>query len=55
MKNVMKLDELKKAFRESEDRFRDLVENSSEGILIHRNLKPLFVNRAYANIFAPSK
>jgi diguanylate cyclase (GGDEF)-like protein/PAS domain S-box-containing protein len=34
-----------------EERFRDLVEGSIEGILIHRDDRPLFVNQAYAEIF----
>ena len=39
------------ALRESEQRFRDLVEGSIQGILIHKNFKPLFVNRAWADIY----
>jgi PAS domain S-box-containing protein len=38
------------ALRESEDCFRTLVEGSVEGILVHRDTKPLFVNPAYARI-----
>jgi len=51
MTNIIRGDELEKAFLESEDRFRDLVEGSIEGIMIHRDFKPLFVNRTYAEIF----
>ncbi len=51
MTNIIRRDELEKAFRESEDRFRDLVEGSIEGIMIHRDFKPLFVNSTYAEIF----
>src|SRR5215510_2000868 len=40
-----------KALRESEARFRDLIEWSLQGILIHRDDKALFVNQAYANFF----
>ena len=36
--------------RESEERFRNLIEGSIQGILIHRDRKPLFVNHAYAEI-----
>lgn len=36
--------------RESEQRFRSLVEGSIQGILVHRQTKPLFVNQAYATI-----
>jgi diguanylate cyclase (GGDEF)-like protein/PAS domain S-box-containing protein len=38
------------ALQESEKRFRNLIEGSVQGIYIHRNLKPLFVNRSLANI-----
>ena len=30
--------------------FRELIEDSTQGILIHRDWKPLFVNAAYARI-----
>ena len=39
-------DDLKK----SEERFRNLIEGSIQGILIHRDHKPLFVNQAWATI-----
>jgi PAS domain S-box-containing protein len=38
------------ALRESEQRLRDLVEGSIEGILVHRDHKPLLVNEAWAEI-----
>ncbi len=38
------------ALRESEERFRTLIEGSVEGILVHRDTKPLFVNPAYVRI-----
>jgi diguanylate cyclase (GGDEF)-like protein/PAS domain S-box-containing protein len=31
--------------------FRDLVENSVQGILVHRNFKPLYANDAFAKLF----
>lgn len=31
--------------------FRDLIENSIQGILVHRNFKPLYANKAFANLF----
>ena len=37
--------------RSSEQRYRDLVEGSIQGITIYRNFTPLFVNRTFANIF----
>jgi len=40
--------------RRAEDRlpdFRDLIENSIQGILVHRNFKPLYANTAFAKLF----
>lgn len=31
--------------------FRDLTENAVQGIVIHRNFKPLYANRAFAQLF----
>ena len=42
--------QLRLKLKDSEDRFRNLIEGSIQGILIHRNWTPLFVNRAYAAI-----
>lgn len=36
--------------RESEERFRNLIEGSVQGILVHRDFRPLFVNQAFAEI-----
>jgi PAS domain S-box-containing protein len=50
--------ELKQAvekIRQSEKRFRNLFEGSIQGILIHRNHKPLFVNEKWANIHGYSQ
>lgn len=38
------------ALRESEARFRDLVEGSIQGIFVHRDFKPLFANQALADM-----
>lgn len=38
------------ALRESEERYRNLIEGSIQGIYIHQNWRPLFVNQAYADI-----
>ncbi|MDH4248548.1 MAG: PAS domain S-box protein, partial [Deltaproteobacteria bacterium] len=40
-----------KELRASEQRYRDLIEGSLQGIIIHRGFKPLFVNKAFAEIF----
>ena len=39
-----------RALRESESKFRDLVDGSVQGVLIHRNHKPIYVNEAFARI-----
>lgn len=39
------------ALIESKVRFSDLITGSAQGILIHHNFKPLFVNAAYARIY----
>ena len=39
------------ALRLSEARFRDLVEGSIQGIIVHRHFVPLFANQAAADIF----
>lgn len=36
--------------RNSEQKFRDLAELSIQGIIVHRDFKPLFTNMAYANM-----
>jgi len=45
---AVRLKHVEKAFKESEERFRNLIEGSIQGILIHRNHKPLFVNETWA-------
>ncbi len=40
-----------RALEESEARFRNLVEGSVQGVLIHIDHNPRFVNQAYAEIF----
>ena len=35
----------------SEDRFRQLVETSGAGIVVHKGWTPLFINQAYAELF----
>jgi len=40
--------------RRREDRlpdFRDLIENAVQGVLVHRNFKPLYANQAFAELF----
>ena len=47
--------ETEQALRASERRFRDLIEGSIQGICIHRNYRPLFVNPSYARIYGFDK
>jgi diguanylate cyclase (GGDEF)-like protein/PAS domain S-box-containing protein len=42
---------IEKALRESERRFRDLIEGSVQGVLIHARDRMIFANQAYAEIF----
>ncbi len=39
------------ALRESEERFRTLIDGSSQGILVHRNLRTLYVNQSLIEMF----
>jgi len=52
--DITKARRVEKALQKSEKRFRHLIEGSIQGILIHRKLKPVFVNQAYADIFGYS-
>lgn len=40
------------ALKESEGQFRDLLEGTQQGILIHQDLKLLYVNRAFTEMMA---
>ena len=37
--------------RAGEERFRNLIEGSVQGIIVQRDWKPLFINQAYADLF----
>ena len=39
------------ALKDSEERFRNLVEGSRQGVLLHTDYKPLFANQALADMF----
>ena len=41
--------------RPGETKFRNILESLLPGVLIHRQQEPLFVNRAFANLFGYSK
>ena len=41
--------------RPGETKFRTIIESLLPGVLIHRQQQPLFVNRAFANLFGYSK
>ena len=49
-KETAELKKADEALRVNEERFRNIVEGSIQGILIHRDYKPLFVNQVYAAI-----
>lgn len=49
-RDISKHRKMQQDLRESESRFRNLIEGSIQGILIHRDLKPLFANRSFADI-----
>ena len=51
IENVTDRVQARLAVEASERRFRNLVEGSIQGILIHRNDRPLFVNEAWSQIF----
>lgn len=41
---------IEEALRQSEEHFRNLIEGSLQGVYVHTNFKPLFVNQALADI-----
>jgi PAS domain S-box-containing protein len=47
---VVEREKAAKAYRECEERFRNLIEGSVQGIVIQRGRNTLFVNQAYADI-----
>lgn len=51
LKDITEAKQAEEALRESEERFRNLVEGSIQGIIIHRDFQPLFVNKALAEMF----
>jgi PAS domain-containing protein len=48
---LLRAQQAESALRASEARFRDLVEGSIQGVIVHRHFRPLFVNSAYATLF----
>lgn len=37
--------------RNNEERFRSIINEASQGIIVHRNMKPLYCNSAFASMF----
>jgi PAS domain S-box-containing protein len=51
IQDITKLKQAEEAVRESETKFRNLVEGSLQGIFVHRDFVPLFANQKCADIF----
>jgi PAS domain S-box-containing protein len=51
---LLRAQQAESALCASEARFRDLVEGSIQGVIVHRHFRPLFVNPAYATLFGYS-
>jgi len=51
IRDINALTKTKGALKESENKFRNLVEGSLQGIFVHRDFKPLFANQRCADIF----
>lgn len=49
--NTLDREAIEQALRESERRYRDLIEGSIQGVLVHVDGKSVFANQAYADIF----
>ena len=48
---VLELEASQSAQQKNEDQFRLILENSVQGILVHRHRKPLFANQAFADLY----
>ena len=48
--DISALTQAETKIRESEQKFRNLIEGSIQGMVIHKDFKPLMVNQAYANM-----
>lgn len=49
--DITDLKEAEENLRRSEEQYRDLVEGSMQGVALHSDFKPHFVNQAWADIF----
>ena len=50
-KDITERERAERALRESEEQFRNLIQGSIQGVLIHRDDEPLFANQVVADIF----
>jgi diguanylate cyclase (GGDEF)-like protein/PAS domain S-box-containing protein len=48
---VIERKQAEKAIKESETKFRHIIEGSLQGIIVHRDCTPLFANQKWADIF----
>ncbi len=51
LQDITDLKLVEQALRESEEQFRSLIEDSIQGVLIYRDIEPVFANQALADIF----
>ncbi len=49
--DITEREQLARELRDSEEKFRRLVETSLDGIVLHRDMKLLYVNRACLEMF----